>query len=152
MYNLLIPTLFLLITATTSTATPIDLTQRDTCTTLAPTTISILSLSAPDTPVLGTQLTLTRTTNPSRNTKSVALTFTSLPSTATGCILQLAVPELPTANEIASGPATQADIWKTAPWGPPNAPTWKHPPVKDQMASTARFPTESTDQAQGREK
>ncbi|KAH8422520.1 uncharacterized protein LDX57_000274 [Aspergillus melleus] len=149
MYNVLLPTLLLfLTTAITSTATPIDLTQRDTCTTLAPSTISILNLSTPDTPNLGTQLTLTRTTNPSRNTQTVSLTFTNISTTATGCILQLALPELTAANEIASGPATQADIWKTTPWEPANAPTWNRPPVKDQMVATARFPTERTNEAQ----
>ncbi|KAI9043024.1 uncharacterized protein KD926_004527 [Aspergillus affinis] len=145
--NLVLPTLLLLATSTTSTPTLIDLPSLSTCTTLAPSTIDILAHSNPDTPTLGTHLNLTRSTT-SKNTSSVTLTFTEIPTSATGCILQLAIPQLTTPHEIASGSATQADIWKTAPWTSDHAPTWNNPPVKDQMVSIARFPTEVTDEEQ----
>ncbi|PLB46604.1 hypothetical protein P170DRAFT_438323 [Aspergillus steynii IBT 23096] len=140
-----LPTLLLLITTVTATPTPIDLVRRE-CKYLAPSAIDILSESNPDTPSLGNHFSLSHEANPSRNTETVALTFTDIPATASGCVLQLAIPKLTHENEIASGTATQAEIWKTNPWTHDDAPTWSHPPHKDRMVSTTGFPTEVTDE------
>ncbi|PYH47046.1 uncharacterized protein BP01DRAFT_226443 [Aspergillus saccharolyticus JOP 1030-1] len=110
------------------------------CTTILPTSIDILDSAHPNTANVGSHFSLQRSGSPVTNNKISAFTFTNIPAGATGCTLQVNVPALAKANQIASG-SNQAEFWTTNAWTAANAPTWNHPPTRDQMVSTFQFPT-----------
>ncbi|KAJ5157259.1 uncharacterized protein N7482_008359 [Penicillium canariense] len=109
---------------------------------LGPSYIDILNVTAPNQPSSTyTQFTLTRDGNPVSNTQIVAMTFDLIPPSATGCRLQITIPQLTQPNQIAWGSATQAEFWTTDPWYPNTPPTWNNLPAKREMVATFGFPT-----------
>lgn len=141
-------TLFTLLILTTSSPTPSEEKTKRYCTVQRPDIINVLSASDPDNAHYTGFVNLTRTAgNPGQNTQSTALSFVYIPQGSTGCMLQFTLPALKTENQIASGTATQADIWTTEPWDRESTnPTWNNPPQKREMVATAIFPTWKTDQ------
>jgi hypothetical protein len=128
-----------LITAALSAAVAVPLEQRA-CTTIQPTSIDVLNQAHPNTPSLGTQFTLGRTSSRTDNIIST-LTFENIPHGATGCMINILIPVLTEPNEIASGTATQADVWTVQPWTTSSPPTFNKPPVRNQFVSTTIFQT-----------
>ena len=115
--------------------------HRRTCTTIQPASIDVLSSSSPNTPSLGTQFILSR----ENGVDNIISTITfNVPTGSTGCMINILIPELTVANEIASGTATQADVWTVQPWTTSSPPTFNNPPVKNQFVSTTIFPTDTT--------
>ncbi|RAL09389.1 uncharacterized protein BO97DRAFT_407739 [Aspergillus homomorphus CBS 101889] len=110
------------------------------CTTILPSSIDVLDSANPNTANVGQRFTLRRSGSPASNNKISAFTFTNIPAGATGCTLQVNVPALTTANQIAWG-SNQAEFWTTNAWTAANAPTWNNPPTRGQMVSTFQFPT-----------
>ncbi|PYI33554.1 hypothetical protein BO86DRAFT_392332 [Aspergillus japonicus CBS 114.51] len=113
------------------------------CTTILPSSIDVLDSAHPNTANVGQRFTLRRSGSPGSsvtNKKISAFTFTDIPAGATGCTLQVNVPPLTTANQIAWG-SNQAEFWTTNAWTAANAPTWSNPPTRGQMVSTFQFPT-----------
>ncbi|GKZ17430.1 hypothetical protein AbraIFM66951_004732 [Aspergillus brasiliensis] len=136
----MITTLTLFTSMALTSPTPANLIPRA-CTTITPTAIDILDSANPDTASIGQQFSLSRT--PTTNTKISALTFTDIPTDATGCMLAIDIPPA-LAQPIATGSSTQADIWTTSPWNLTTSsplPTWNNPPARQEMVSTYEFPT-----------
>ena len=118
--------------------------EKRACESQGPSIIDVLRASTPDNASTGQQFTLDREGNPPYDTIVSAITFEYIPPGATGCMLQVEFPPLTSDNEIASGTATQADVWSTQPWNNTNPPTYNHKPVKDQFVSTVIFPTQKS--------
>ncbi|MCJ1245654.1 hypothetical protein MMC30_002858 [Trapelia coarctata] len=139
-------TLTALSTLTSSAPTPegSPTLEKRTCATQGPSIIDVLRASTGDNASPGQLFTLDREGSPPYDTINSAITFEYIPPGATGCMLQLEFPPLTTDNQIASGTATQADVWSTKPWNNTNLPTYNHPPVKDQFVSTTIFPTQKS--------
>ncbi|KAF7168852.1 hypothetical protein CNMCM5623_001794 [Aspergillus felis] len=138
--------LSLLLAAATAAPTPTeDLVPRS-CGTLGPSVIDVLRVSTPDNASPGQQFTLSRAGIPPYNTQISALSFDYIPVNATGCMLEIDIPALTQANQIAEG-ATQVDIWTTDPWNPwdySSLPTYNKPPKRREMVGTYIFPTQPT--------
>lgn len=125
----------------TAGPSPVDLVPRA-CSSLGPSPIDVLQASDPNTPSVTGAFRLERTN--SVDDVSTALTFNYIPAGATGCTLHVIFPPH-TPGAIASGTATQADVWLASPdrYG---TSTWNNPPQKQQHVSTVIFPAEgSTD-------
>jgi hypothetical protein len=105
--------------------------------------IDVLRVSTPDNASPGQQFTVSRAGYPPYNTQISALTFNYIPASATGCMLEIDIPALAQANQIAEG-ATQVDIWTTDPWDYYSLPTYNKPPKKREMVGTYIFPTQPT--------
>ncbi|OOF93940.1 hypothetical protein ASPCADRAFT_209192 [Aspergillus carbonarius ITEM 5010] len=133
-----IAALALLTTMALTSPTPIDLAARA-CTTISPTIIDILDSANPNTPNPGQHFSLARSAI--ANTKISALTFTGIPTDATGCMLTIDIPAL--TQPIAQG-ANQADIWSTDPWDSTSLPTWNNQPNRREMVGTYQFPNTPT--------
>jgi hypothetical protein len=130
-----------LLVATIALASPSSGLARRTCG-LGPSYIDILNITAPNQPSSTySQFTLTRDGNPVSNTQIVAMTFDLIPPSATGCRLQITIPQLTEPNQIAWGSATQAEFWTTDPWYTNTPPTWNNLPAKREMVATFGFPT-----------
>ncbi|OXV06749.1 hypothetical protein Egran_05484 [Elaphomyces granulatus] len=127
-----------LITAALSTAVAVPLEQRA-CTTIQPTSIDVLNKANPNTASLGKQFTLGRTSGTDNIIST--LTFENIPHGATGCMINILIPDLTKPNEIASGTATQANVWTVQPWTTSSPPTYNKPPVRNAFVSTTIFPT-----------
>lgn len=56
-------------------------------------------------------------------------------------MLEITIPTFDHANQIASGTATQADVWTTDPWDDLHPPSWDNLPVRRAMVATTIFPT-----------
>jgi hypothetical protein len=132
-----------LITAALSAAVAVPLEQRA-CTTIQPTSIDVLNQATPNKASLGSQFTLGRI-NGNDNTIISTLTFENIPQGATGCMFNILIPALTKPNEIASGTATQANVWTVKPWTTSSPPTYNHPPVRNSFVATTIFPTGVTD-------
>ncbi|EAU32754.1 predicted protein [Aspergillus terreus NIH2624] len=132
----------LLASATASPTPTYDLAPRA-CGTLGPSVIDVLRVSTPDNASPGQQFTVSRAGYPPYNTQISALTFNYIPASATGCMLEIDIPALAQANQIAEG-ATQVDIWTTDPWDYYSLPTYNKPPKKREMVGTYIFPTQPT--------
>lgn len=131
--------------------TPAELAPRA-CSTVGPVNISKLDKSAPDSKNNGLVFALHRNGGANSNTVKAVVSFSFIPPGATGCMLQIDLPRLPTQNNpgpIASGTGTQSDVWllKNPPVSNPYDYsfvydyTWNHPPQKNQFVSTTIFPT-----------
>lgn len=141
MLNLLVISLVAL---ASSSPTPADLSPRA-CNTTGPSTIAVIDRNAPNTPSAGQQFTLDRKYG--SNSVFSLLTFGLIPSGATSCMLEFTIPALDDPNQIASGTATQADIWTTDPWDDTNPPTYSSQPQRREFVSTTIFPTGATSNA-----
>ena len=118
--------------------------ERRACTKLAPSVINWLDEAAPDFHLDGNEFHIDHLTEPGYDSVSI-VTFTDIPEGATGCMLSLEVPVLVESDVIASGQATQADVYTITPDNPPNA-TWNNQPQKlTKVAETIPFPTDTTD-------
>ncbi|RHZ69174.1 hypothetical protein CDV55_107302 [Aspergillus turcosus] len=133
----------LLLAAATATPTPTDDLVPRACGTLGPSVIDVLRVSTPDNASPGQQFTVSRAGYPPYNTQIAALTFNYIPAGATGCMLEIDIPALAQANQIAEG-ATQVDVWTTDPWDWNSLPTYNKPPKKREMVGTYIFPTQPT--------
>jgi hypothetical protein len=133
--------------------TPAELAPRS-CSTLGPANISKLNKAAPNDYINGALFTLHRNGGSNSNTIKSVVSFSYIPPGATGCMLQIDIPKLPTQNNpgpIASGTGTQSDVWLiTNP--PQDNPyntqylyeySWNKPPIKSQFVSTTIFPVGS---------
>jgi len=133
--------------------TPAELSPRA-CSTMGPATISRLNKTTPNDNLNGLTFALHRNGGANSNTIKSVVSFTYIPPGATGCMLQIEIPQLPTPNNpgpIASGTGTQSDVWLIT-----NPPTtnpydnsfiyhysWNSPPIKSQFVSTTIFPVGS---------
>lgn len=142
-----------ILTFTSAVPTPAELVPRS-CSTLGPANISRLSKAAPNDYLNGQTFALHRNGGPNSNTLKSVVSFAYIPPGATGCMLQIDIPKLPTQNNpgpIASGTGTQADVWlidnpsRSNPYdnGFIYEYSWNKPPVKSQFVSTTIFPTGS---------
>jgi len=122
-------------------ASPAELVPRA-CSTLGPSPIDVLEKSDPNNPHDGPVFQLDRTGSSGSYTNDniTVLTFNYIPAGATGCMLQVEFPPLTQPNQIASGTATQANVWTVAP-DPNGVSTYNNPPVRNQFVSTLIFPT-----------
>jgi len=112
--------------------------EQRTCTTIQPTSIDVLSSSSPNTPSLGSQFTLSRNNRVDNIISTI--TFENIPQGATGCMFNILIPVLTKPNEIASGSATQSDVWTVKPWKTSSPPTYNNPPVKKPVCLHDDFP------------
>lgn len=142
-----------ILTLTSAVPTPAELAPRA-CSTLGPANISRLNKTAPNEYLNGQTFALHRDGGANSNTIKSVVSFAFIPPGATGCMLQIDIPKLPTGNNpgpIASGTGTQADVWLVT--NPPRSNpydfgfiyeySWNKPPVKNQFVSTTIFPTGS---------
>jgi hypothetical protein len=141
------------LTLASATPTPVELVPRA-CSTVGTANISKLNKTQPNDYLNGQQFVLQRTGGPNSNTIKSVVSFSYIPPGATGCMLQINIPQLPIRNEpvpIASGTGVQSDVWLIT--NPPrDSPydnsyiyeySWNKPPVKSQFVSTTPFPTGS---------
>jgi hypothetical protein len=141
---LLLATSLLSLTSALPTATadpdasPADLVRR-TCATLGPSIIDILEKGDPDQPHNGQVFNLARAGGQGSNQFISVVTFNYIPAGATGCMLKVQYPPFQYPNEIATGDATQADVWSVAP-DPAGVSTWNNPPALNQFVATTIFP------------
>lgn len=142
-----------ILSLTSATPTPAELAPRA-CAVLPPANISRLNKTMPNDYINGQDFALRRTGGPDSNTVKSVVSFAFIPPDATGCMLQINIPKLPTQNNpgpIASGTGTQADVWLVN--NPPRDNpydinfiyeySWNKPPSKSQFVSTTNFPTGS---------
>ena len=136
---------------TGATPTPVGELAPRACTTANINTISKLDKATPDDPFNTSLFSLRRTGGPNSNTIKSVVSFTGIPQGATGCMLQIDLPKLPTQSiptPIASG-SSQSDVWliKNPPQSNPSEIgyiyryTWNNPPTKDPFVATTIFPT-----------
>ncbi|KAL9110885.1 MAG: hypothetical protein Q9227_004685 [Pyrenula ochraceoflavens] len=95
-------------------ASPVDLAPRA-CGTLGPNVIDILERGDPNNPHDGQTFNLARVGTPPRNDFISVVSFNYIPAGATGCQLVWQYPPFQYPNQIATGPATQADVWLVSP-------------------------------------
>lgn len=147
-----LPTALIVITGSSALPTaaadaepqPLSLVPRA-CSTLGPSTINILEKGDPDHPHTGLIFNLAHGGGPGSNDFISVVTFNHIPAGATGCMLQVEYPPLQYPNQIATGPATQADVWSVAP-DPNSMSTWNNPPARNQFVATTIFPTAASAQ------
>ena len=144
--------LFSVLVTTWALPSPVELVPRA-CTTVNVNAISKLNKATPNVSQNDSLFKLHRNGGSNSNTIKSVVSFTGIPQGATGCLLQIDLPKLPTQSiptPIASG-SSQSDVWliKNPPVSDPNdigfiyKYTWNKPPVKDQFVSTTQFPTDS---------
>jgi hypothetical protein len=137
--------------------TPVGELAPRACTTANVNNISKLSKATPNDPFNSSLFKLHRNGGANSNTIKSVVTFTDIPQGATGCMLQIDLPQLPTQSiptPIASG-SSQSDVWliknpaqaNPADYGYIYQYTWNKPPIKDQFVSTTIFPTSSPSDA-----
>jgi hypothetical protein len=142
-----------ILTLASAVPTPAELAPRA-CATLGPANISNLNKTMPNDYINGQTVRLHRNGGPNSNTIKSVVSFAFIPPGATGCMLQINIPKLPTQNNpgpIASGSGTQSDVWLIT--NPPRDNpydfgfiyeySWNKPPVKSQFVSTTIFPNQS---------
>ncbi|KAF7510995.1 hypothetical protein GJ744_005541 [Endocarpon pusillum] len=121
---------------------PVALAPRA-CTTIPPSNIDILERGDPTNPHNGLIFNIVRTGTPPRNEYISVVTFSNIPAGATGCMFSLQFPPLAYPNQIATGPAIQADVWSVNP-DRQGTSTWNNPPARREFVATTRFPTEAS--------
>jgi hypothetical protein len=139
-----------LLTWVSAVPTPVELSPRA-CSTVGPSNISRLTKSTPNDYLNGLLFALHRNGGANSNTIKSVVSFSYIPAGATGCMLEIDIPKLPTQNTpgpIASGTGTQSDVWLLT--NPPRDNpydngfiyqySWNNPPVKSQFVSTTIFP------------
>jgi hypothetical protein len=116
-------------------ASPAELVPRA-CTTKLPHPIDVLDKTTPNKHLDGSVFRLERTD--SVNDVSSVVTFKNIPAGSTGCTLAVIIPPH-TPGQIATGTATQADVWTVAA-DPKGTSTWNKQPEKKSVVSTVIFP------------